>query len=739
VSEPQVSHGVVAWSADATGYCAVYDPGRGWVVEGVLTPAQIGIVKTAEGLVAFVSGAATVTWRCYDPMAGAWRGETVPGPGAPSVNDLTVADGLLAWSVNTVVYCRTYDQGRGTVAAVAVPVAAGYVPDLRINNGAVLWTDGLTPQTRGYNRTNAAWYSGPTLPYAHFYAYPTNGNPPLMVWYADLSLGATSRSWDFGDGTTAAQRTPLHIFNGWRRFTNSLTVAGPAGTHTAQHFIWTDTQPPSGTLLINSGQAYTPSVEVTLSLTATDNSGEVAGMRFSNDGTTWSPWEPFQTSKSWTLTPGDGLKTVYAQLKDPAENVSAALTASIRLDTRPPPVVSFSTTNFVVPESAGSITITAVLSASSVFTAAVDYATADGTATAGLDYASASGRLVFSPGQTMHTFTLWLTNDTLPELNETILLSFSNPTNCVVSNGAQVTIVDDDPPSVAFATERFNANEAAGQAIITVLLNAASGRTVTVHYATADGTGRAGADYVATTGLLSFQPGQTVRSFAVPLLDDLMDEPDETVHLRLFDPTNAVLGSLTNAVLSIVDDDPPTASFVSRLFFTNESAGSALVTVRLSSAYPQTVYVDYLVLNGTALAGSDFLAASGTLTFPPGTTNKSFVVNLIPDAVPEPIETVRLLLNNFVVCTPGPVTQAELWIVDAASAPWLFAPVQLPDRSVQVGLLGPVGRYYAIEGSGQLTTWTELGRLTNTGLTSAFQDRSATNQPMRFYRARQVD
>lgn len=739
VSEPQVNHGIVAWSADATGYCAVYDPARGWVVESVPTPAPIGTVRTAEGIAAFISGAAHVYWRCYDPGAGAWRGEALPGPTAPSVTDLTVGDGLLAWSLNAVVYCRTYDQARGAMAGAAVPVSAGYVPDLRIQNGAVLWTDGLTPQTRGYNRTNATWYAGLTLPYAHFYAYPTNGNPPLLVWYADLSLGASSRTWHFGDGTTATQRTPLHIFNGWARFTNTLTVTGPAGTHATQRLVWTDTQPPTGSLLINGGQAYTPSVQVTLSLTATDNSGVVAAMRFSNDGTNWSVWEPFQASKTWSLTPGDGLKRVYAQFRDPAENVSPAFSASITLDTRPPPIVSFSATNYWVAESAGFITITALLSASSVFTAAVDYATLDGTATAGLDYAPASGRLVFSPGQTVQTFTLWITNDTVPELNETIQLSLSNPTNCVLGPAAQVTILDDDPPSVAFASETFTASEAAGQALITVLLNAASGRTVTVHYATAHGTAQAGVDYVQVAGLLTFMPGQISRTFAVPVLDDLRDEPDETVRLSLLSPTNAALGSLSNALLIIVDDDPPTASFVSRLFFTNESAGSAVIAVSLSSAYPQTVYVDYLILNGTAQAGSDFLAASGTLTFPPGTTNKTFVVNLIPDANPEPIETVRLLLNNFVICTPGPVVAAELAIVDSSSAPWLFAPVRLPDRSMQVGILGPIGRRYAIEASDRLVNWTELGRLTNASLTSTFRDGAATNHAVRFYRARQLD
>ena len=92
-----------------------------------------------------------------------------------------------------------------------------------------------------------------------------------------------------------------------------------------------DTVPPTGTISINSGAAATPTTAVTLTLSASDASG-VSQMKFSNDNTTWSTAESYATTKNWTLTSGNGLKTVYAKYKDNAGNWStAAITDTITL------------------------------------------------------------------------------------------------------------------------------------------------------------------------------------------------------------------------------------------------------------------------------------------------------------------------------------------------------------------------------------------------------------------------
>ena len=81
-----------------------------------------------------------------------------------------------------------------------------------------------------------------------------------------------------------------------------------------------DTTPPTGSVVINGGAAATSSRTVTLTLYSTDSGGSVVGMRFSNDGKTWSSEVPYASSRQWTLTSGDGLKTVYANFQDASGN-----------------------------------------------------------------------------------------------------------------------------------------------------------------------------------------------------------------------------------------------------------------------------------------------------------------------------------------------------------------------------------------------------------------------------------
>ena len=99
-----------------------------------------------------------------------------------------------------------------------------------------------------------------------------------------------------------------------------------------------DLTPPTGTIVINAGATYTNSPAVTLTLAATDNSGTVTQMRFSNDNVTYSPPEPYATTKSCTLSTGDGTKTVYVKFADASHNWSQPVSDTIILDTTPPVV-----------------------------------------------------------------------------------------------------------------------------------------------------------------------------------------------------------------------------------------------------------------------------------------------------------------------------------------------------------------------------------------------------------------
>lgn len=231
------------------------------------------------------------------------------------------------------------------------------------------------------------------------------------------------------------------------------------------------------------------------------------------------------------------------------------------------PVVSFAQSSYTVGESEGSVTITVTLSPSWSKTVTVQYATVDGTAVSPGDYGSTSGTLTFSPGQTSKTFTVSIVNDTLAEATETFQAKLSNPVNAVLgTTPTTVSIIDDDgtPPTVQFSSATYSAQENAGSATITVTLSGSFGKPVTVDYATSDGLAMSPEDYSAVSGMLSFKPGETSKTFSVPIVNDAIPEIDETVNLTLSNPSNATLGSPSAATLTIVDNDgvPPTCSSV---------------------------------------------------------------------------------------------------------------------------------------------------------------------------------
>jgi hypothetical protein len=129
-------------------------------------------------------------------------------------------------------------------------------------------------------------------------------------------------------------------------------------------------------------------------------------------------------------------------------------------------------------------------------------------------------------------------------------------------------------------------NEANGTVTITVILSAAQGQAVTVNYATSDGSATAGSDYTTRSGTLTFIPGQTSRTFTVPIINDTNTELNETFTVTLSTPTNASLGTPNPATVTIIDDDLPVVEFSSATYSVAENIGPAVITVTLSQPSP---------------------------------------------------------------------------------------------------------------------------------------------------------
>ena len=293
-------------------------------------------------------------------------------------------------------------------------------------------------------------------------------------------------------------------------------------------------------------------------------------------------------------------------------------------------------------------TFDVTLSASAAQTVTIGYATANGTATAGADYTAASGVVTFPPGTTARTVNVQVTSDALDENDETFTVTLSNASGATIGNATGTgTIQDDDaPPSVSVADCGSAEGALCGFA---VALSAASGKTVTVPFSTANGSAQAGSDYVAASGTLTVPAGSTQAFAFVQTLQDAVDEVDESYLLNLGAPGNATVGD--GQASGFIDDDDGPQARVNDVATTEGTAAS--FTVSLSASSPQVVTVDFSTSDGTADAGSDYTAASGTLTFPAGTVTRTVSVPTSGDAADEPNESYFLNLTGVTEASIG--------------------------------------------------------------------------------------
>jgi hypothetical protein len=204
------------------------------------------------------------------------------------------------------------------------------------------------------------------------------------------------------------------------------------------------------------------------------------------------------------------------------------------------------------------------------------------------------------------------------------------------------------PPSItisdAVKVERNTGGLLGGFARFAVQLGYTSSLTVKVNYATVNYSAVAPGDYNATSGTLTFSPGETNKLVFVGVKDDILNEPNETFMVKLSSPQNANLDDSTGIGL-ILDDDPGKLTIFDVTKF--EGEGPFSFEVRLSRPYSQTVKVNYATANGTAVAPGDYTATNGTLTFSPGETKKWVTVNVVNSyCQSEGDEQFKVVLSN---------------------------------------------------------------------------------------------
>jgi hypothetical protein len=329
--------------------------------------------------------------------------------------------------------------------------------------------------------------------------------------------------------------------------------------------------------------------------------------------------------------------------------------------------LTLSSSTYSVNENAGTVTVTVNRSGGLASGAGVNYATGNGTATAGSDFTSTSGTLTFEGGATSMAFTVPITNDSLPEGNETFnvaLSSVSGDGTVGTPSSAIITIVDDDlQPTVQFTAASQNGAESIGTMTVTAQLSAVSGINVSVPF-TVGGTAKKSDDYTITVSPITIPAGLTTGAITINVVDDNADEPDETVIVTMGTPTNATASGATVHTATILDNDlPPTVQFTAASQNGQESVGTMTVTAQLSAVSGINVSVPFTV-GGTAKRPDDYTITASPITIPAGATTGAITINVVDDNADEPDETVIVTMGTPTNATASGTTVHTATILD---------------------------------------------------------------------------
>ena len=207
------------------------------------------------------------------------------------------------------------------------------------------------------------------------------------------------------------------------------------------------------------------------------------------------------------------------------------------------------------------------------------------------------------------------------------------------------------PTGIQFETDRFFVREGTPTISVKVARTGDVSGTASIDFATSDGNATAGSDYIAVSGTLNFAPGELSKDILIPIIDDnLFETGDETFKLTLSNPTGgAFLTAPREGTINLSDNElKPFVAMSPTLSIAEGDSGTQniAVNVTLSGLSIQAVTVNYATSNGTATAGSDYVATSGTLTIPAGSTSATLNIPINGDTAIEANETFTLTLSN---------------------------------------------------------------------------------------------
>lgn len=235
--------------------------------------------------------------------------------------------------------------------------------------------------------------------------------------------------------------------------------------------------------------------------------------------------------------------------------------------------------------------------------------------------------------------------------------------------GDEPYVPGNETRNIKFLVGSSSVTESPSTIPIKVILSSPAPETVTVEFLVSGGTSRYGDDFTGGSGTLTFFAGQTTAEILLTIVDDNLNEADETITLSLFNAFNAELVGNPGHLLTIRDNDEmPVVQFVSSKKTVSESNSDGLFMVKLARASGREVTLSFAVGKSKAQLGNDYQILSSTLTFQPGETEKSLPILIVNDAVSEGKEKVTFTLTSSTQASIGKRKKLTIKIADDDSS-----------------------------------------------------------------------
>ena len=507
---------------------------------------------------------------------------------------------------------------------------------------------------------------------------PSPGSGSAAAEVGDYSAGSVSVTFSTGDGpqTLQLQTTEDVVYEVTETVSLGFSISGPATIASAPSTLTITNDDSMPTVTITPAS---PSVEegedavFTVTLNGEAEEDIVVTLTPSpGSGSAAAEVDDYSAgSVSVTFSTGDGpqtlrLPTTEDEMYEGNEEVALSFSISgpaiegsvpsiLTIEDDDTVMIGFDPVMYTVDEKAGMVTLTVkLLSGDLGRDVTLSYETINDSAVAGEDYTRTMGTVTLSTMTLIVTFTVPIIDDDLSENAElfTVLLN-SAPVGVVLMNAeASVAITDDEDAPVAeigFESVTYEVSEGISRTVLTIsVISGVLAETVTLTYATVDGSALSGVDYGISTGTVELSPRIRTATIEVSVLDDSVVESAEIFFVNLGRasvPNNVALTPFRASVT--IEDNDIAIGFESLTYRVGEDSGTVELTVSvISGVLMETITLNYKTMDGSAIAGEDYTSTMSTVTLSPMTPSVTFTVPITDDDTDEPDQMFTVVLSG---------------------------------------------------------------------------------------------